>query len=182
MRVAPLLFMSLHVLAEVPAVGVDGLGLVGDGGFDLFSLVAVAGEGGAVGIVGGVGGVVVAEVHDDPVAGLDLGEDFGPCAFFDIAAAAAAAEGIVVDVDLGCVEHGDDLVAPAPWAVFAVAGAGADDGVADEEEGGMLSGGLDGLGLRGVGDCRRLRESDGRDGERAEGGEKDLAECAGLHG
>ena len=90
-------------------------------------------------------------------------EDLGPCAFFDVAAAGAAAEGVVVDVDFGCVEHGDDLVAPAPGAAFAVAGAGADDGVADEEEGGVLGGGLHWLGLWGVGDCRRLRERDGRE-------------------
>src|SRR5690348_1022751 len=76
----------------------------------------------------------MAEVKDDKVAGHELRQDFGPGAFLDVTAAAAAAPALVIDVDFGGVEKWDEFGAPAPRAGLAVAAAGFYDGIADEEQ------------------------------------------------
>ena len=129
------------VFADVPAVGVDGLGgLAGDGaggeGFregvfgGLVAEAFVAGAGLGVGLGSGGAAVVVAHLDEDEVAGFHLGEDVGPEAFVVVAAGAAAGAGAVGDVDFGGVEVVGEVVAPAEVGLIA------GGGVADDEESG----------------------------------------------
>ena len=178
------------VFANVPAVGVDGLGgLAGEGSggegfremvFD--GLVADAFDAAAgLGIGGGIAAaaVVVAHLDEDEVAGLHLGEDAGPAAFVVITAGAAAGHCSVSDVDFCGVEVVGEVVAPAE--VGLVAGGG----VADDEEGGesgversvLRDAGLGrrvgsfrgGGGLGGAGDGEEKTEQRGEGPEEAHG-------------
>jgi hypothetical protein len=150
----------LDVLAEVPAEGVDEFGLVRVRVLYLEGLVAGAGQAAAdVGAmsagVGGRGGgagkqalvgygfrageieaaVVVAELDEDEVAGLNEFERIGPVALRDVGVGREAADGAVDNVDFGGVEKVGNGCAPAPEAVGAFAVSVADGRVADEDEG-----------------------------------------------
>ncbi len=123
------------VFADVPAVGVDGLGgLAGDGaggeGFgegDVDGLVAEALDAAAVLGVFGYGfraaaAVVVAHLDEDVVAGLHLGEDVRPRGPRCSSCGSCGRRGAVGDVDFGGVEEGGEVVTPAQ--VGSVAGGG----------------------------------------------------------
>ena len=84
------------------------------------------------------GAVVVAELDEDEVAGLDHGEGVLPVAGGDEGVAGEAADGAVDDVDLVGVEEVGDGRAPSPEAVGTGAMAVADGGVTDEEDGGEI--------------------------------------------
>jgi len=81
--------------------------------------------------------VVVAPLEEDHVAAFDEGERFGPLVFHDVGAAAATADGAVVDVDFGGVEELDEWLAPAPLAAGSIGMAIANGGVADEKKRGQ---------------------------------------------
>lgn len=138
------MFGFADVLAHVPAEGVYGFGLAGVWVDDVDGFVADAAEGaaGAFGVVG-CDGVVVAELHENEVAGLCLFEDVGPAVFGAEGSAAASADGAVVDDDFVEVEVLCDDFAPADAVVVAVF----DGGVADDPEGGF--GGIGGVVLGG---------------------------------
>ena len=136
------------------------------GGFGAIDgVVAVAGDSGAVAEGVGLrwaGVVVVSELHDDEVAGLEFVEGGGPeLGGFEEGAGGGAAEGVVDDGDFFGVEVEGEDVSPAPLAVGAVVAAVFDGGVADDVEGGIFSGGGFGGRVGGV--------EDG--GEEDEGGE-----------
>jgi hypothetical protein len=115
-----------------PRTGAPG----GGGGRSGAGLQALVGDGDGAGKVEAA--VVVAELDEDDVAGLDEFEGGGPVALGDVGVAGEAADGAVDDVDLGGVEEVGDGRAPAPETVGAEAVAVADGGVADEDEGGEL--------------------------------------------
>ena len=119
-----------NIFAQIPAEGVDGFGLVGDGTFDFEGLVSDAGQASSAvraadadrwrrwrcsrrhALIGDGRGarkveaaVVVAELDEDEVAGLDEFEGVGPVALGDIGVRGEAADGAVDDVDLGGVEE-----------------------------------------------------------------------------
>jgi len=199
------------VLAHVPAEGVDGFVGAGAGIFDVESFFADAGKAAAAGLRtwrgsgrgrgwGGTGelalvgdgrdagqadaAVIVAELDEDDVAGLDEFEGRVPVALRDVGVAGEAADGAVDDVDFGGVEEVGDGRAPTPEAVGAEAVAVADGGVADQDEGGefgvggageaeagFLSLGVGGCGGRG-GSCLLRGESDEREEAGSDGGDK----------
>jgi hypothetical protein len=136
-------------------------------------LEALVGDGDGAGKVEAA--VVVAELDEDEVAGLDEFEGGGPVALRDVGVAGEAADGAVDDVDFGGVEEVGDGRAPSPEAVGAHAVAVADGGVADEDEGGEFGVGGAGeaeggfLGF-GVGWVRGLGFAVGFVGRRARGG------------
>jgi hypothetical protein len=128
---------------------VDGCGGVGGvfvdrgvGGLRSGRGCAGVGDGGCAGEVDAA--VVVAELDEDEVAGLDEGEGVRPMALGDVGVAGEAADGAVDDVDLGRVEEVGDRGAPSPESVGAEAVAVADGGVADQDEG--WKGGVGGAG------------------------------------
>ena len=125
-------------LAQIPAVGVDGFVLMGDGVVDVTRVFAVAGKGaaGASEVVERTV-VVMAELHQNEVAGMEEGEDGGPVAL-QVGAAAGASVSAIDDVDAVGAEVRSDLVAPSPLAVGAVALAVADRRVADDPERGEV--------------------------------------------
>jgi len=120
-------------LTEVPAEGVDELGLVGGGVGEIAEVVVDTGETAFHG--GGGIGVVAGELDEDDIAGFDEGEGVGPEAFGDIGTGGAAGDGSIDDIDLGAIEEGGEGIAPALAAGGGATRAGADGGVADEEEG-----------------------------------------------
>ena len=153
------------VLAEIPAVGVDGFDLVGDGVFYVVGFFADAGEAAtSVGAAGtGSGGrsglrragrealvgdgrcsgkgdaaVVMAPLDKDDVAGLDDREGEVPMAAGNVAVGGLAADSAVDDVDFGGIEEVGDGRPPSPEAVGAEAVAVADGGVSDEDERGEI--------------------------------------------
>ena len=152
-------------LAQIPAVSVNDFLLAGGFPYNFLGFLAVALDRGSrarTGIVTAAA-VVVAELHQDEVAGLELVGDFLPKAFGDVGAAGAAAEGAVDDIDFGGVEERRDLVAPTPEAALAFAGAVFDGGVADEVEGGFYGGG----GVGGAGESGGEEQGEQRAGEGA---------------
>src|SRR5581483_4979191 len=121
------------VLPQVPPVGVDDLFLLRDRVVDLLRLVAGAAEAAAgAGRVVERAAVVVAHLDEDEVAGLRGGEDPVPPPLGDERPAAAAADRVVLDLDLRRVEERGDRVAPA----LLPPGAGPHRRVADDEQGG----------------------------------------------
>ena len=148
------------VLAQVPTEGVDELGLMGELVLDLESLIADPGEAASgIGSARRAGGwrrrcgsgrktligdgrrageveaaIVVAELNEDEVAGLDEGEGVGPVALRDVGVRGQAPDGSVDDVDLCGIEEVGDGCAPTPEAVGTFAVSVADGGVSDEDE------------------------------------------------
>jgi hypothetical protein len=143
-------------------------------------LLALVGDGDGSGKVEAA--VVVAELDEDDVAGLDDLKGGGPVPLRDVGVAGEAADGAVDDVDFGGVEEVGDGRAPTPETVGAEAVAVADGGVADEDEGGELGvggageaeGGFLGFGVGGLWWCGLLGgllRGEGEEGEEAgEGG------------
>ena len=140
------------VLADVPAVGVDGFGGLPARGPVVKGLGRVLTVSSPMPLMlpralasasGGGAAVVVAHLDEDEVAGLHFGEDVVPEALVEVGAGAAAGAGAIGDVDSGGVEVVGEVVAPAE--VGLVAGGG----VADDEEGGES--GVEWGVLRGVG-------------------------------
>src|SRR5262249_10025275 len=94
--------------------------------------------------------VVVAELHEDEVAGLHLGEDLVPQPLGLVRPAAAAAAGPVLDADLRAIKEGADAISPRPQPARALAAAVVHRRLADEEQGRQPRGGGRRLGLVGA--------------------------------
>ena len=116
---------------------------------------------------GRCGVVVVAELHDDEIAGLKFSDDRGPHAGgLHVGAGRGATDGVIFDGYFFGVEVSGEDVAPAPLAVGAVIAAVFDGGVADDEEGGFVrAGGGHGLGDGGFGEGGEHEEGDAEDFE-----------------
>jgi hypothetical protein len=194
------------VLAHVPAEGVDGIGGSGSGVGDVEGLFANARQAAPpVGTTGSRSGtwcwrrgagneplirdgsgaghldaaVVMTELDEDEVTGLDQGKSIFPVTLRDVSVAGEAADGSIDDVDFGRVEEIGDGRTPSPETIGASAMAVADGGIADKDERRkigirrasktkptLLSGGIGrGTGLSG----RNLLRGDGE--ERHEAGE-----------
>ena len=123
------------VLAQVPAIGVHRLVDLEDWIVDLFGLVtdAMKRSASAGGIVERAV-VVVAPLKENDVAGLYEGERLRPLILHDVRAAAAAADGAIVDVDLAGVEEIDQRLTPTPLTAGTVGVAVADGRVSDQKE------------------------------------------------
>ena len=75
--------------------------------------------------------VVVGELHEEVVAGLDLGEDLGEAMLADEALDGLAGFGVVGDDDAGTEEAGEDLAPGGPGLDVLID----DGGVAGEVDG-----------------------------------------------
>ena len=102
-----------HVLAQVPTVGMDDLFLLGDGVVDLLGFVAGAADAaaGARRVVERAA-VVVAHLDQHEVARLRGGEDLVPTTLGLEGAAAAATDGVILDLDFRLVEESRNRIAP----------------------------------------------------------------------
>jgi hypothetical protein len=123
-----------NVLAQVPAVSVDHLGVAGHLDHPLAGFVAVAFERGSRPIASKqLTPIVVAKLHQDKVPGPESLQGTVPEPFGKVSATAASAEGPVFDLHLGRVEMiGKDL-APTPEVSLAATAAVFDRGIADQD-------------------------------------------------
>src|ERR1700723_1468644 len=126
------------VLAQIPSITVNRFFLMGSGRLNVVRLISISLERCAIGIVLRVQGVVVSELNDDPVSGLQLIDDLGPGSLLDVSAAASSTESFVVNVNLDRIEHGNELGSPSPWASFSSAGSGMNDRIPNRKQRGML--------------------------------------------
>ena len=104
------------VLTEVPAIGMDGLGLAlkraGALG-DVLRLFAETGQGAARLAAAKIASVVMPQLEKDEVARFELFLDGVPGAFVEEGSRGAAGAGTVRDVDTGGIEERREVVAPA---------------------------------------------------------------------